>query len=180
LLANHSDLDLTARNLPCCATRGTTCGYTKSQITLVAPCFVTRTALQCTAWVAHNFDDHARDFVIWVEHSCSHGPAACLVSGEVIRFHGIFDIYSTRRSQTICDLHFPTKAGESYGIPPIRLSSSSSNANGGAAGVPRRLSNTASDTAPPICDDTSPRCFCKKSRNWAKTWCWAFSILYEV
>jgi hypothetical protein len=85
LLANHSDLDLTARNLPCCATRGSACRYTKSHITLVA-----RTAVQYTAWVAHNFDDHARDFVIWVEHSCSHGPAACLVSGEVVRFHGIF------------------------------------------------------------------------------------------
>ena len=23
------------------------------------------------------FDEHARDFVIWVEHSCSHGQAAC-------------------------------------------------------------------------------------------------------
>jgi hypothetical protein len=23
------------------------------------------------------FDEHARDLVIWVEHSCSHGQAAC-------------------------------------------------------------------------------------------------------
>jgi hypothetical protein len=23
------------------------------------------------------FDEHARDFLIWVEHSCSYGPAAC-------------------------------------------------------------------------------------------------------
>jgi hypothetical protein len=23
------------------------------------------------------FDEHARDFVIWVEHSCSYGPAVC-------------------------------------------------------------------------------------------------------
>ena len=23
------------------------------------------------------FDEHARDFVIWIEHSCCHGQAAC-------------------------------------------------------------------------------------------------------
>ena len=54
LPANHSDLDLTARILACCATQGTACGHTKSHITLIAPCFVTRTALLCTAWVAQN------------------------------------------------------------------------------------------------------------------------------
>jgi hypothetical protein len=49
LPANHSDPDLTARILAFCATRGTTCGYTKSYLTFAAPCFITRTPSQCTA-----------------------------------------------------------------------------------------------------------------------------------
>ena len=54
LSANYSDLDLTARILACCATRGTACGYTKSHLTFVVPCFVTSTTSQCMAWIAHN------------------------------------------------------------------------------------------------------------------------------
>jgi hypothetical protein len=54
LLANHSDLDLTARILACCATRGTAYSYTKSHVTFVAPCLVTRTTSKCMAWVAYN------------------------------------------------------------------------------------------------------------------------------
>ena len=54
LPANHSDLDLTARILACCATRGTACGYTKSHLTFVVPCFVTSTTSQCMVWIAHN------------------------------------------------------------------------------------------------------------------------------
>jgi hypothetical protein len=49
LPANHSDLDLTSRILAFCAIRGTACGYTKSHLTFVAPCFITRTPSQCTA-----------------------------------------------------------------------------------------------------------------------------------
>jgi hypothetical protein len=29
------------------------------------------------------FDEHARDFVIWVEHSCSHGQAACDLESSI-------------------------------------------------------------------------------------------------
>jgi hypothetical protein len=75
------------------------------------------------------------------------------------------EICFTRRRQTLCNLHLPTKAGESYGASSNRPYSLSSKTNGGAAGVPRRLSNTLSDTAPPICNNTSPRCFCNRSRN---------------
>ena len=75
------------------------------------------------------------------------------------------EICFTRRRQTLCNLHLPTKAGESYGASSNRPCSLSSKTNGGAADVPRRLSYTLSDTVSPICNNIPPRCFCKRSRN---------------
>ena len=75
------------------------------------------------------------------------------------------EICFSRRRQTLCNLHLPTKAGESYGASSNRPCSLSSKTNGGAADVPRRLSYTLSDTVPPICNNIPPRCSCKRSRN---------------
>jgi hypothetical protein len=120
--------------------------------------------------------EHCKNKENWIRELCTcieeHRITAPRKLGDTIAFisrrqveRDQTEICFTRRRQTLCNLHLPTKAVESYGASSNRPCSLSSKTNGGVADVPRRLSNTLSDTAPPICNNTSPRCFCNRSRN---------------